>query len=49
MTDKKRTKSPFDLPLRIVPHLKLGFCHFMFFNVAKLLVMQDGYSLSYAA
>jgi hypothetical protein len=38
-----------DLPLNFVPHLKLGIFHFMFFNVAKLPVLADGYSMSYAA
>ena len=38
-----------DLPPNLVPHLKLGIFHFMFFNVARLLVLADGYSMSYAA
>ena len=43
------TRSRIDLPPNLVPHLKLGIFHFMFFNVAKFLVLADGYSMSYAA
>ena len=47
----RRIKMPsfIDLPPNLVPHLKLGIFHFMFFNVARLLVLADGYSMSYAA
>jgi hypothetical protein len=49
-TDQKRLiECRGDLPPNLVPHLKLGIFHFMFFNVAKFLVLADGYSMSYAA
>ena len=38
-----------DLPPNLVPHLKLGFFHFMFFNVSKLPVLEGGYSMNCAA
>jgi hypothetical protein len=38
-----------DLPQRHVPHLKLEFCHFIFFNEAKLQVLEDDYSTNCAA
>ena len=38
-----------DLPPNLVPHLKLEFCHFMFFNEVVLLVLEDDYSMNYAA
>jgi hypothetical protein len=31
-----------DLPPNLVPHLKLGFCHFMLFNVVVPLALEDG-------
>ncbi len=39
----------FDLPPKLVPHVKLEFCHFMLFSVTKLQELEGGYSMSYAA
>ena len=39
----------YDLPPNHVPHLELGFCKLMFFNLARLLVLEDGNSMSCAA
>lgn len=43
------TAPDFDLPPNLVPHLKLEFCHFMFFNEVVLLVLEYDFSMNHAA